>query len=299
MKFWMILFLILPYILYPFEWPVKQNKTKSLIISSTFGESRLDHFHNGLDIPGENRKVYPVAKGKVVWQTKGNRRYGEIPFGGGTTMILYHPKEKMLSGYMHLKPSLDNWENNRFVNPNVAMGRSGKSGHSGGAHLHFFLFSLLEKAMLNPLLALPEDFYRNESKPKIKEYAILLPDRVSILNPEKPFSLSGNYPLLARVVDSATATSKERWGIYFLKVETDTGSSLQSLLFQKILYRNFRWQTENLQVFEQVYAGPYYILAYDLLKHPNLKITAGGYKGPSLTEGLHLQVTPLKTQASP
>ena len=46
------------------NWPVS-DKIKNGI-SSTFGESRNDHFHGGIDIPGENLPVLPVYKGVAI-----------------------------------------------------------------------------------------------------------------------------------------------------------------------------------------------------------------------------------------
>lgn len=65
---------------YPLNWPVRSSK--ELQISSTFGESRFDHFHNGLDIPGENLKVYPVKEGEICWHHTAFTYPNELPFGG-------------------------------------------------------------------------------------------------------------------------------------------------------------------------------------------------------------------------
>ncbi|HNJ33637.1 MAG TPA: hypothetical protein PK881_05295, partial [Leptospiraceae bacterium] len=36
-------------------------------LTSTFGESRGDHFHNGVDISSLGEPVHPVAPGKILF----------------------------------------------------------------------------------------------------------------------------------------------------------------------------------------------------------------------------------------
>ena len=70
------------------EWPVEKDKKYQ--ISSTFGESRLDHFHNGIDLPGEGSKVLAPKDGRVLYRINSEFTPGEMPYGGGNTLILDH-----------------------------------------------------------------------------------------------------------------------------------------------------------------------------------------------------------------
>ena len=36
-------------------------------VTSVFGESRIDHFHNGIDFSGKKRPLFPVASGRVLY----------------------------------------------------------------------------------------------------------------------------------------------------------------------------------------------------------------------------------------
>ena len=64
-----------------FEWPVEKDKKYQ--ISSTFGESRIDHFHNGIDLPGEGSKVLAPKDGRVLYRMNSEFTPGEMPYGGG------------------------------------------------------------------------------------------------------------------------------------------------------------------------------------------------------------------------
>ena len=70
------------------EWPVEKDKKYQ--ISSTFGESRLDHFHNGIDLPGEGFKVLSPRDARLLYRINAEAIPGEMPFGGGNTIVLDH-----------------------------------------------------------------------------------------------------------------------------------------------------------------------------------------------------------------
>ena len=54
-----------------FQWPIKDLDLAPLI-TSTFGESRKDHFHNGLDISSVLQPVHSLSDGYVLYS-----RYAE------------------------------------------------------------------------------------------------------------------------------------------------------------------------------------------------------------------------------
>lgn len=277
-----------------YQWPVKQKKQR-LQISSTFGESRNDHFHNGLDIPGENKKVRPVANGQILWQTSGTRRYGEIQFGGGGTVIVRH--KSLVSGYMHLKGlrPLSEIYRKPTLKKEDSIGLSGKTGHSGGAHLHFFMYKMSSREMINPLLLLSDECYQNKKEPRFQSFAIALPDSIVRIKPERPLQLSGDYPLLAEIIDAGV--KNERWGIYSLRTtDMDSGKIVREYLFNKIVFRQGAWLSSGKYRFEDIYAGSYYKVADRLAQNPNLQIQVQGYKGPGAEKEVRLQIIPAQSK---
>ena len=79
---------------------------------------------------------------------------GELPFGGGKTILVEHGDT--WSGYMHLSDIEPQIYKNSMVKDSESLGISGNTGHSGGAHLHFFIFQPEKNIMYNPLLILDE-----------------------------------------------------------------------------------------------------------------------------------------------
>ena len=54
--------LVLVMSLVSFKWPVTNGT-----VTSTFCESRWDHFHDGIDMTSIDDKVYPVEDGKLLF----------------------------------------------------------------------------------------------------------------------------------------------------------------------------------------------------------------------------------------
>ncbi len=264
------------------EWPVKNNR--KYIISSTFGESRLDHFHNGLDIAGEGFSVYPMADGSLIWKNNSYEKMGELPFGGGKTVIIDH--RSYWSGYMHLS----RLSSDGAVNRDTALGRAGDSGHSGRAHLHFFLYSPVEKRMHNPLLLLPEGFYSNLKKPVSRGYAVKLPEEFVQVDLERSFTMSHDYPIYAKIQDSGSGL--ERWGVYFLEIFNDDHGNepTRKVVFDYLQFSNGQWMTSNNLLFSDIYFGSWYNLGSGFRQAQSLRWIAGGYQGPSQEESFKLNI---------
>ena len=74
-----------------FEWPLIKGSLPDLKgITSTFGESRDDHFHAGLDIASRDEAVQSMADGRILY----SRQESDNPFrplpGPGNLMIVDH-----------------------------------------------------------------------------------------------------------------------------------------------------------------------------------------------------------------
>lgn len=265
------------------DWPVERDKKYQ--ISSSFGESRLDHFHNGIDLPGEGFKVTSPSDARVLYRIHAETIPGEMPFGGGNTLILDHGS--MWTGYMHLKTIAENADAITPIAKGEKIGISGNSGHSGGAHLHFFIYQPGEQAMLNPLSVMGELYYQDNKPPVAKEWGVLLPEKFATVNPDKPFRMSSDYPVFLLLTDQGIG--KERWGIYEYKVFLDDKETLHAR-FDKILFRDGIWQLANGLSFENIFYRNFYSLTNQVRRAKKVKITARDFKGNSLEKAYELKI---------
>lgn len=263
------------------DWPVKD--TANLRLSSTFGESRLDHFHNGIDIPGKGFNIYAVASGDLIYSHSDFHWPGELPFGGGNTVVIDHGSQ--VSGYMHLETSFR--PNDAKITRESPIGSAGNTGHSGGAHLHFFIYEKSDKAFLNPLQLLPMSPLTDSEPPKVFQYGVLLPNKFATINIDEEFTMTDEYPICAQLIDSSG--KNERWGIYQVSLLGDSAKT-NYLTFDKIYWQNNRWRTTGGKDFDQVYSGNFVCLGKGFRKSKKLNFEARGYQGPALTVRKKLKI---------
>ena len=259
------------------QWPVEDHIPYQ--ISSTFGESRIDHFHNGLDIPGKNLKIRPLKKGRLSWYKKTVTRSGELPFGGGKTVVLDHGD--IQTGYMHLTTINEKLIQSKTVSNDKYLGTSGNTGHSGGAHIHFFLYSPEKKKFFNPLSQLSNLHYKDEKPPEVRGFAVKLPDSIEQVNLTRPLVMSKEFPLYAQLVDRGLFS--ERWGVYELSVfhKSSSEKPLFHIVFDTLHFSKNRWRASNGKTFDQVYYQNWYYLGRGFKASRELKWKARGYSGPS------------------
>jgi len=143
----LFIFLFVVISLYSFDWPVKR-----VIITSTFGETRVDHFHTGIDLGGGAQDVYPISDGEVVFKHEANL-YSSIPIGLGNFVVLQH-KGNIRSIYCHLKDN--SIKTGTHVLQEKKLGIIGDTGHSYGKHLHLSIIDFETHSILNPLTLLPQ-----------------------------------------------------------------------------------------------------------------------------------------------
>ena len=145
-----------------YKWPT----TASHYMSSSFGETRTNHFHAGLDIKTWGRRGYPVVatRAGILWRLRTD------PVGYGRVVYLRH-KDGSFSVYAHLEhfaPKIQHLADSlRMINyqynfdqyvskyhmhfkQGEVIGYTGSSG-AGPPHLHFELRTP-EKHPFNPLL---------------------------------------------------------------------------------------------------------------------------------------------------
>lgn len=184
-----------------FYWPIVE---KDIIISSTFGESRFDHFHSGVDIPGDEVPIFPVASGKILYLDFQEMYSNRFLSGTGNQVWLEHD-QGFWSGYYHLKKFFPPDEG-IYITSKESLGLTGNTGKSYGAHLHFFILSDFGEKILNPLLVLPQ-IEKDILPPEIEYLAFLIPEKDTIkihrIVPEKKqeIRLTQKRPIYVKVFD--------------------------------------------------------------------------------------------------
>ncbi len=287
----LFLFLVfsLPLIAGGFQWPIPEKHAH--IISSTFGESRLDHFHAGVDIPGKGVPVLPMKEGAVVYALEGKLRPNELPFGGGKTIVMEH-SDLSWTVYMHLDTINAQLYTQKDISREQTIGHSGDSGHSGGAHLHFGLYYPQENRIANPLKYLPqkEIFYVNNVSPSIKQFGVLVEDRFAIIRDiEKPLTMTKDYNMYAAIEDSGNG--KERWGVYSLKAYKDNDKKpVISWDMESIYFKNQKWLTRNGLEFHRVFYDRFYNLGNHFRNATNITIEATGLNGVPIRKEYTLNI---------
>ena len=179
---------------FAFQWPVD-----SKILTATFGESRWDHFHTGIDIGGGAQEVRPVDSGEVIFYSDSGRSQRALSYGLGTFVVVEH-EQGIRSLYAHLESSgVDDLP--ASVDEKTVLGRIGDSGASLGKHLHLEIIDVELGSYVNPLVVLPS--LRDTISPVIKRLSIT----GDILD-EEPVRLergidvaSGEYRMLVELYD--------------------------------------------------------------------------------------------------
>jgi len=184
-----------------FRWPL-QNGT----VTSTFGESRWDHFHDGMDIISPDGVVYPVEAGSLVffWD-KALFPLDNYP-GGGNYKILEH-RDGIYSLYMHLENGLTSKD--RYA-PGEPLGIMGNTGHSFRSHLHFSILEPVRQTSVNPFRVLPP--LPDARPPVISDIAFHIGEKIIIVRDRSNIRLTRHYPLLVKISDSMAG--RENLGIY-------------------------------------------------------------------------------------
>lgn len=205
-----------------FKWPFENCR-----VTSTFGESRYDHFHDGIDIISGNEKVYPVAEGELLFFWDRSLFPSEDYGGGGNYKILKHQGD-LYSVYMHLEDSRDY---KRVYAEDECIGIMGNTGRSFGKHLHFSIFKLKENLSINPLSMLPR--IKDEKSPVISGICVRIDDKYYPIKDKSKIRLTRHYPLHLKISDKIRGY--ENLGIYRLKVALND-NILTDTEFSRILF---------------------------------------------------------------
>ncbi len=205
-----------------FRWPVTDG-----VITSTYGESRGDHFHDGIDMISPSDNVYPIEQGTLLYAWNKTLFPLDNYWGGGNFKVIEH-KNGMLSVYMHLqdiddlKPAYTETE---------IVGLVGNTGHSYGKHIHFSILDKIKRESINPFVSLP--FYNDVKAPEIMNFYIRIDNRYIRINDNSDIRLTKHYPLLVEIKD--TIKGNENLGIYSIKAVFN-GKEVANYNFSRINY---------------------------------------------------------------
>ena len=202
------------------KWPVNDGS-----ITSAFGESRADHFHDGIDMVSSGDNVYPLASGVLLYTWNRSLFPLENYWGGGNYKIIAH-KDGLLSVYMHLQ---DVEDLRQEYSESDIIGLIGNTGHSYGKHIHFSVLDPEKRESINPLKSLSA--YNDSKAPDIMNFFIRIENRYIRLNDKSDIRLTQHYPLLVEVRD--TVKGNERLGLYNFKASLN-GKEIANYTFDKI-----------------------------------------------------------------
>lgn len=262
-----------------FAWPVRTPS-----ITSTFGEARSDHFHDGIDVVSPVDRVYPVEPGSLVYLfDRGLYPLENYP-GAGNFAIVKHQGDRF-SFYMHLEDGLPL---KRVYGADDHVGLMGNTGRSNGKHLHFSLVNGKNGESLNPLIDLPS--LKDAREPRITDLYLKVGDRHIMIRNRSSIRLTQHYPALVRIEDSMRG--QERLGIYKLAAFMN-GSKVLEMDFRSIIPGEKGFQVSGLN-YDAIYdsKGLYRIDGVRYVQGKNeLKIVASDYSGNTAEKTFIVDVT--------
>ena len=163
------------------SWPSQREALPtSKKLSSTFAESRSTRYHLGVDIVGNDVEVFPMHDNARVlyYRVSGDNPYLAMP-GSGNTLFLEYPGD-VVSGYFHLAAdsfyaqTLHSQGFPEKIDQNRVVAKTGNTGRSYGAHLHFFIYNKKTNILMNPQKALST--LTDTTPPRIASLVKMIPD---------------------------------------------------------------------------------------------------------------------------
>lgn len=246
-----------------FIWPIDTSKLEQKL-SSLFGESRGDHFHNGVDISSDSEKILSIADGEVIYSRYRSDNPFENEHGSGNSVWIKH-KDKIFSAYFHLKDGRESklFESN-IVKQSDVVGKSGNTGHSSGSHLHFI--TMKENKIIDPLRILPK--LLDSTKPQIGKLILTIGKSKTYIKDGDNFNNSADFPISVEIFDAGEKKSQRR-GIKELEIYFNK-KLYKKASFNELVLEQGKWKTESGQSFDELYfENEYYIGNLHLLSGPN------------------------------
>lgn len=219
-----------------------------------FGESRWDHFHNGLDIASFNEPARAIGPGKILYFRYASDDPFREEWGSGDTVWVDHG-EGVYSAYYHLHPI-----RKKFLRLDVEtgdeLGTTGNTGHSSGGHLHFVLAKEFGRKIVNPLFHLPP--IQDETPPLIGGLSVHIGDRYTNINSGDTIQLSAKFPFSVQILDSGVRKS-QRWGVQAVQISLN-GQVIQESKFDSIRYEGGNWVNDDNRGFFELFWKDRYLV---------------------------------------
>jgi len=203
-----------------FRWPLDNPR-----ITSTFGESRGDHFHEGIDVISSSNKVHPISQGSLLYSWNKSLFPFDQYSGSGNYKVISH-QNNLASVYLHLDDSEDLAAS---YNENDSIANFGNSGRSYGRHLHFGIVDLKKRFAINPYEMLPA--FKDEKSPVVGPYAMRINDKIVTIRNKSKIRVTRDWPLLIKIFDQISGG--ERLGVFELKVSFN-GEPVYDTHFERI-----------------------------------------------------------------
>ncbi len=232
--------------------PVKNAK-----LTSTFGESRKDHFHNGIDFGGGSQKIYPFMDGNIIfYYDRADFPFENYP-GGGNFVIVDH-QGKMRSYYLHCKDNSINKKDFTVTETNC-IAVSYDTGHSYGIHLHFQIEKMSPHEFINPLIFYKE-FLTDKTKPKINGVFIRenSSDKIIRIGKEARIQPTDSLTILLDAYDKVG--NKYKMAPFSITVFLN-GDRTRYYKFDKLLINENKYYLYPSYSFTDIYYGGYYKVA--------------------------------------
>jgi hypothetical protein len=270
-----------------FQWPLQKEKYGERL-TSLFGESRRDHFHNGLDLSSLGDDVRPVSSGKILYSKFSEDDPFQEDWGAGNNVWINHGKG-YFSSYYHLssgrKKVLYGYSD---VSLDTTLGVTGNTGHSGGAHLHFVVTKDYGKTILDPLSLLPPT--EDNTPPIFGELTLYIGDRIFYLKNKEKIRLSSQFPVTVEIIDSSGKKGQKR-GIQYLKI-TINGKVFREGRFRKISYIDGKWKNEDGFSFNDLFYKDSYSLGTPNFKDGwnTIQLEASDFHSNTATKLVQFQV---------
>lgn len=271
-----------------FVWPIQGLELSSLI-TSTFGESRKDHFHNGLDISSVLQPVRSMGDGFILYSRYAEDNPFEEERGSGNIVWVAH-KNGYVSGYYHLGGTRNELvKNHKPVKAGDPIGISGNTGHSTGGHLHFVLGKDFGKTLLDPLSHLPP--VEDTMPPQIANLFIHVGENYTNLNDGDNINVSKAFPLTVSIIDGGIKNSQRR-GIKEVKYLFN-GEAYKKANFESLQFDGSKWKTKDGHSFEDLFFKDRYLVGVLNLKagENTIKLQTKDFSGKESERNFSINIT--------
>jgi len=229
------------------------DPTEKVLLTATFGESRGDHLHNGIDLGKAGQRVRPVLPGEMIFYLDQAEHPFVHLFGNGNLAILQH-ENRARSYYYHLKKGSIHTKRG-FLPAGKGFALSGNSGRSSGAHLHL---SYSENGIfINPLKRMRN--LKDGIKPRISAIIFIIGKREVTIFKEYRLTGVGQFLFAARAYDQSEATRQvASVGVYKIAFYFDN-RKMHEYSFDAIQQSGGRARLNGKLRFSEIYRNGLYL----------------------------------------